>query len=661
MAARASVSLHRAQRRDQHLARQHQLDARARSDVRIGPPRRRSAEDSAGHPRRGQRYGDLRQRARVPRHDRPLAPARGAHDDSRAVGRPRNDVARAQGVLRVPRDDDGAVGRPGVDRLHRRQGDRRRARPQRASSVALLRDERRPGHHGVGSRCARRARREHPAQGTAAPGQDFPGRHRAGTHHRGRGDQAAAGVGAALREVARPEHGGARGPQARAAPAAARSLHDGEPAAHVRLHAGGSEDSARADGAQRRRGDRIDGHRHLARGALGQAAPAVRLLHAALRAGDQSAPRCDSRRARHVDGLDDWPGGEPPEAGPRSVPSDQGQVGHRQQRRAGQAAPHRRARVQVDYAADALRRRFRRHGAVARARGFAAPHERSGRAGLHDHHPVRPRREHEARADSEPAGDRRRPSSPRARGHAQSRRARHRDRRGARGASPGAAHRLRRGRREPVSGVRDARRHDSPGHAARADAREGGQELHQGAEQGRAEGDVEDGHLDAAELSRRANLRSGRPGEGFRRPLFHVDGVAHWRRGHRGDRPGSTRAPRAGVPAAPRRRARSRRRRRVPVAPRRRVPSLQSRYGLQAAARDAQRPVQDLQGIHPGGERADAQARDAAWPVRAQGRGHSRFRSRRSSRPPASSSGSPRVRCPTVRSAARRTKRWPSP
>ena len=147
----------------------------------------------------------------------------------------------------------------------------------------------------------------------------------------------------------------------------------------------------------------------------------------------------------------------------------------------------------------------------ARARGSAAADERGGRRGLHDHHPVGPRREHEARADSEPAGHRGCAPPSRARGDAQSRGARHRDRRSARSAPSGAAHRLRRRRREPVPRVRDARRHDPQRHAARPDAREGRQELHQGVEQGRPEGDVQDGHLDAAELSRRADFRSRRP------------------------------------------------------------------------------------------------------------------------------------------------------
>ena len=123
------------------------------------------------------------------------------------------------------------------------------------------------------------------------------------------------------------------------------------------------------------------------------------------------------------------------------------------------------------------------------------------------------------------------------------------------------------------------------------DAREGRQELHQGAEQGRAEGDVQDGHLDAAELSRRADFRSRRPREGLRRSLFHAYRVAHRRRRHRRDRRRSARAPRAGVPRAAGCRSRSRRGRRVPVAARRGVPPLQPRHGVQAAARDAHRSV----------------------------------------------------------------------
>ena len=78
---------------------------------------------------------------------------------------------------RLSRVADGAVGRPGLDRLHRRHGDRRGARPQRPASVALLRDQGRPGHHGVRSRRARHPAARRPRQGAPAPGQDLPRRY----------------------------------------------------------------------------------------------------------------------------------------------------------------------------------------------------------------------------------------------------------------------------------------------------------------------------------------------------------------------------------------------------------------------------------------------------------------------------------------------------
>ena len=143
----------------------------------------------------------------------------------------------------------------------------------------------------------------------------------------------------------------------------------------------------------------------------------------------------------------------------------------------------------------------------------------------------------------------------------------------------------------PVSGVRDPARPDSPGPAARRHPRPGGDPLHQGAQQGRAEGDVEDGHLDAAELLRRADLRGRRPRPRLRRQVLHLHGVAHRRRRRDGDLGGSATAPRSGRSAAARRAGRARERRRVPVAPRRRGPPLQSRDGVPPAARHAHRPA----------------------------------------------------------------------
>ena len=202
VAAGAPVSLHRAQRRDQHAARQHQLDAGARRPAPVRRVRRRSQEDPADHPRRRQRHRHLRQRPRVPLHGRAVAAARHPDDDSGAVVGAREHEPRAQGVLRVPLVADGAVGRPGVDRVHRRHAHRRGARSQRPASVALLRDQGRPGRHGVGSRRARHSGRGHRRQGAPAPGPHLPHRHRQGPHRRRRRNQERAGVGAAVRALA---------------------------------------------------------------------------------------------------------------------------------------------------------------------------------------------------------------------------------------------------------------------------------------------------------------------------------------------------------------------------------------------------------------------------------------------------------------------------
>ena len=58
----------------------------------------------------------------------------------------------------------------------------------------------------------------------------------------------------------------------------------------------------------------------------------------------------------------------------------------------------------------------------------------------------------------------------------------------------------------------------------------GSEELQEGHQQGPAEGLLEDGHLDAAELSRRAGFRGHRAEQIAGRALFHRHGVAHRRR-----------------------------------------------------------------------------------------------------------------------------------
>ena len=103
------------------------------------------------------RLGHLRQRAGVPADDRPHAAGSRHDDDSRSVAEARDDVGEQAGLLRVPLLPDGALGRSGVDRLHRRPVHRRGARPQRPAAQPLLPDPRRPGDHGQrGGRAAGR-------------------------------------------------------------------------------------------------------------------------------------------------------------------------------------------------------------------------------------------------------------------------------------------------------------------------------------------------------------------------------------------------------------------------------------------------------------------------------------------------------------------------
>ena len=61
----------------------------------------------------------------------------------------------------------------------------------------------------------------------------------------------------------------------------------------------------------RRRADRLDGHRHADRRAVAAAAAALRLLHPAVRPGDQPAAGRDPRGAGHQPRHDDRAGAEP--------------------------------------------------------------------------------------------------------------------------------------------------------------------------------------------------------------------------------------------------------------------------------------------------------------------------------------------------------------
>ena len=163
LGARAPVPDDRPQRRDQHAARQRQLDARARVAAALRAVRRRPREGAAGRPPGRLGLGDVRQRARAARARRPQPPARADDDGAGGVGGARRPARPPAGVLRVPLVPDGAVGRTGGDLLHGRPRDRRDARPQRAPAGSLDGDEGRLGRARLGVRRARRAGRERAA------------------------------------------------------------------------------------------------------------------------------------------------------------------------------------------------------------------------------------------------------------------------------------------------------------------------------------------------------------------------------------------------------------------------------------------------------------------------------------------------------------------
>ena len=179
----------RAQRRDQHAARQRQLDGGAPGVGVVDAVRRRHQQAVADLLRRPVRHRLLRQCARIPGAGRLLARARDDDDDSGGLGGQSAHGRGAPRLLRIQRRADGAVGRPGGDRLHRRPPDRRHARPQRPAPGALSRHPRRPHHHGLRDGRAADPGEGHRHEVAPAAGQDAAGRPRRGPPHSRRGVQ----------------------------------------------------------------------------------------------------------------------------------------------------------------------------------------------------------------------------------------------------------------------------------------------------------------------------------------------------------------------------------------------------------------------------------------------------------------------------------------
>ena len=447
MAACASLSDGRAQRRDQHRQGQLQLDAGEGRRDEVARPRRRPEEALSDHVRRPERYRHLRQRARVADDERLLARPRRDDDDPRGVGAAHRDGPAPARLLRVPRGDDGAVGRPGGDGLHRRAPNRRDPRSQRPQAGALHRHRRRFGRHGVG--VGRAADRREPDRQEVAPaaGQDVLDRFRAGPDRRRRGAEATVRLGQAVPAMGRQRPHQARGPTGRRI--GRRIRRDlARSAAGVRLHPGRHQVPDEPDGAGRRGRHRLHGQRLAVGGAVGQEQAALQLLQAAVRAGHQSADRSDPRGDRDVAGVVHRPQARPARH-QRRQPADasRGRPADPRLRRHGAAALDREA-----HRREVQELRARHHLSArlgpGRCRSQAGVdvrrvRRRDPKRPQHHHHQRPPDRPRAGRATGA-AGALGRASAPRPRGPAHHRRAGGRDRFGARGPSLRRARRLRR-------------------------------------------------------------------------------------------------------------------------------------------------------------------------------------------------------------------------
>ncbi len=228
---------------------------------------------------------------------RALAAARRADDDPRGVGEPHHHGSRAARLLPLPRVAHGALGRPGRGVLHRRHGGRRGARPQRTAPGALLghrRRARRARQRGRGAR--HRARAQSCARAGCSPAAcSWSTRPRAGWSRTRRS-----------RPSWRREHPydeWLAEDQVRLEELPARTMltpQHGRVVTQQRLF-GYTNEELRVIVAPmartRRRADRLHGLGHLHRRAVGPAAAAVRLLHPAVRPGDQPAARRHPRGA----------------------------------------------------------------------------------------------------------------------------------------------------------------------------------------------------------------------------------------------------------------------------------------------------------------------------------------------------------------------------
>ena len=435
----------------------------------------------------------------------------------------------------------------------------------------------------------------------------------------------------------------ARAP-ARALPARRRR----PPPAHLRLHDRGPEDPHRPHGPHRRRGPRLDGHRHAHRRAVRAPAAAVRLLRPALRPGHQPAARRHPRGDGHQPRRHHRPRAEPAGPRPALVPPDPAAVPDPRQRPAGQADPRRRdasttsapwsspGLYPVAGGGAALRRRARRRPPAG---------QRGHRRGRQRRRAVRPGLHPRAGADPVAAAHRGGPPPPGAGEDPHRGRPGGRGRRRPRGAPHGAPHRVRRRGHQPVPRLRDHRGHGRPA-APSADVGldKAVKNYIKGAGKGVLKvmskmGISTVASYTGAQVFEAVGLGQALIDEYFTGTTSKLGGI-----GLDELAPEVAAAPRQGLPGPPHRAGppRARGRRRVPVAPGGGVPPLQPRDRVQAPARHAHQALRRVQGVHAPGSTSSP----PAWPRCAAcspstRRPARRSRSTRSSRSRRSSSASP--------------------
>ena len=255
----------------------------------------RPRQDVAADPARPVRHRHARQRPRAAAGRRLSARPRDDDADPRGLGRQSADGRQAPGLLRVPRRADGAVGRAGRHRLHRRPPGRRHARPQRPAAGALHHHRPGPRDHGLGGRRAGRSRRSaSSASGACSPGKMLLIDMEEGRIVEDEEIKATLAARRALRRVAAADPVQARGPARAAAVGAGAGQRPGRLArspAGVRLHPGGPRLLPRADERGRRRPGRLDGHGHAAGGALATARACSTTI------SSRTSPRSPTRRS----------------------------------------------------------------------------------------------------------------------------------------------------------------------------------------------------------------------------------------------------------------------------------------------------------------------------------------------------------------------------